>query len=63
VTKIISVIFVNFAIPIAGAKHELVFSKSLLNKSSCLAAALDVTKFTTARDLILATLLSYLSQT
>jgi hypothetical protein len=56
-----SVIFMNFVTPKAGAEHELLFSKpasetSLLNKSSCLAPALGVTKFIIITGLIVVTL-------
>jgi hypothetical protein len=45
-------------IPKAGAKHELLFNTppsepGLLKKSSCLIAALGVTKFITVIDMIL----------
>ncbi len=48
----------NLVTPKAGAKHELLFNKpaseaSLLNKSSYLAPALGVTKFTLANDMFL----------
>jgi hypothetical protein len=41
---------INLVTPKVGAKHELLFNKpvteaGLLSKSSCLAAALGVTKF------------------
>ncbi len=56
-TKIISVKVMNLVKPKAGAKHELLFDKpaeaSLLNKSSHLAPALDVMKFTIDIDMIL----------
>jgi hypothetical protein len=49
--------------PKAGAKHELLFNKpvsaseaSLLYKSSCLAAALGVTKFITITAMFLVAL-------
>jgi hypothetical protein len=53
VTKIIFLTFVNLVTPKAGAKHKLLFNKQhlvheaeagLLNKCSCLARALGVTK-------------------
>jgi hypothetical protein len=52
---------INLVIPKDAAKHEVLFNKptaeaSLLNKSSCLVAALGVTKFTKLRDVILVTL-------
>jgi hypothetical protein len=52
---------VNLVTPKAGAKYELLFSKlaseaGLLNKSSCLAPALGVTKFIITTDIILVTL-------
>jgi hypothetical protein len=61
VTKIISLIFINFVTPKARAKHEPLFNKSasearLLNKSLCLAQALGVTKFLIVIDIILVTL-------
>jgi hypothetical protein len=51
----------NSVMPKAGAKHYLLFNKpatraGLLNKISCSAPALDVTKFTIVRDMILVTL-------
>jgi hypothetical protein len=48
----------NLVTPKAAAKHELVQQTDLssLNKSSCLAPALDVTKFMIVRDLIRNTL-------
>jgi hypothetical protein len=36
--------------------NKLTSEASLLNKSSCLATALDVTKFTIVKDIILTTL-------
>jgi hypothetical protein len=50
VTKLITLIFINLVTPKARAKHELLFNEpasGLLNKRSCLAPALGVTKFTT----------------
>jgi len=46
--------------PKAGAKHELLFNNmaseaNLMNKSSCLARDLGVTKFTAMRGMILVT--------
>jgi hypothetical protein len=51
----------NLETPKAGAKHELLFNEpsseaGLLNKSSCSAAALGVTKFIDVKDMILVTL-------
>ena len=58
VTKLIPLSYLNLVTPKAGAKCELLFNKpvseaGLLNKSSCLAPALVVTKFTTVRDMTL----------
>ncbi len=51
----------NLVTPKARAKQDILFNKPAskagsLNKCSCLATALDVTKFTTARDMILVAL-------
>ncbi len=61
VNIIIPLVFVNLATPKAGAKHELLFNKlkpeaGLLNKKSCLAAALGATEFITVIVMILVTL-------
>jgi hypothetical protein len=61
VTKYIAIIVINYVASKAGAKRELLFNKlaseaGFLNKSSCFAAALGVTKFTIASDMPLATL-------
>jgi hypothetical protein len=59
VTKIISLSNMNLVTPKAGAKYEILFYKPgscLLNKSSYLAPASGVTKFTIARVMILVTL-------
>jgi hypothetical protein len=50
-------IVTNLVIPKAAAKRELLFNKQaseagLLNKSSCLARTLGVTKFMNIRDMI-----------
>jgi hypothetical protein len=69
VTKIIILAIVKLITPKAGAKHELLFNKpisgaGLLNKCSCLAQALAVTKFKNVRDMILVLLsCCYLSPT
>jgi hypothetical protein len=52
---------INFVTPKVAAKSDLSFHKpayeeSLLNKSSCLAAALGVTKFVTITLMVLVTL-------
>ncbi len=62
----ISLIFVNLVTPKVLAKHEHSFNKPAsvhsdteagsLNRSSCLAPALGVTKFIIAIDMILVTL-------
>jgi hypothetical protein len=51
----------NLVTPKAAAKHRLLFNKlaseaGLLNKFSCLARALGVTKFTNVKAMILVTL-------
>jgi len=49
----------NFVTPKVAAKLQLLINKpeaGSWKESSCLAPALDVTKFTTARDTILVTL-------
>ncbi len=51
----------NLVKPKVGAKHELLINKptseaGLLNRGSCLARALGVTKFINKRDMILVTL-------
>jgi hypothetical protein len=61
VTKIIFVTIINLVTPKAGAKQALLFNElaseaGLLNKGSCLARALSVTKFINLRDMILVTL-------
>jgi hypothetical protein len=61
VTKIISLAFLNLVTPKAGAKHELLFNKpetGLLNKGSCLARTLGMTKIINIIDIILVTLKS-----
>ncbi len=60
-TSIMSLASVNSVTPKAQAKHEHLFNKQayeagLLNKRSCLASALGVTKFTNVRDVIFVTL-------
>ncbi len=60
-TRIIAITVMNSVTPKAGAKHYLLFNKpapgaGLLNKISYSAPALDVTKFTIVRDMILVTL-------
>jgi hypothetical protein len=62
------VTFVNLVTPKAEAKHELLFNKvlilagkseaGLLNKSSCLAPAIGVTKFIIIKDMSLFSLCS-----
>jgi hypothetical protein len=50
VTKMKYLLFINLVATKARAKHEPLFNEpasSLLNNCSCLAQALDVTKFTT----------------
>jgi hypothetical protein len=61
VTRITTMAVMNSVTPKAAAKHDLLFKESasesgLLNKSSCLAAALGVTKFMTVIALNLVTL-------
>jgi hypothetical protein len=56
-----AMIVMNLVTPKVGAKCELLFNKptseaGLLNKSSCLAPALGVTKFLIVTDMILITL-------
>jgi len=67
--KIIPLIDANLVTPKARAKHGLLFNKpaseaGLLNKISCLAQPLGVTKIITCQRYYLGhTLLCYLSQT
>ncbi len=61
-----AMIFVILIMPKAGAKHELLINTlaqgaSLLNKSSCSAPVIGVTKLIIDTDLTLPTLLKYLS--
>jgi hypothetical protein len=68
VTKIISLTIVNLVTHKAGGKLEPLLNRTasvagLLNKGSCLARALGVTKFTNTRDMILVALCCYLSRT
>ncbi len=69
ITKLKQSIFFNYLVtPKAEAKHELLFNKvlilagksetGLLNKSSCLAPALGVTKFIIIKDMSLVSLCS-----
>jgi hypothetical protein len=56
VAQIIFVTILTLVTPKAVAEQELLLDKpeaSLLNKSSCLARALGVTKFINMRDMIL----------
>ncbi len=60
-TKFVAMIVMNFVTPNVGAKCELLFNKpaseaGLLNKSSCLTAALGATEFLTAIAMIQITL-------
>ncbi len=63
--RIIAIAVKNSVAPKAAIKHELLFNKpasglgfkaGVLNKGSCLARALGVTKFINMRDMILVTL-------
>jgi hypothetical protein len=54
-------VVINLITPKVGAEHELLLNKlasvqGLLNKSSCLASALGVTKITNVRDIVSITL-------
>jgi hypothetical protein len=58
VTEFIALTIMNLVMTKAASKHELLFNKptleaGLLNKSSCLAYALGVTKFANMRRMIL----------
>jgi hypothetical protein len=61
VAKNIAIFVINLVTPKARAKHEQLFNEPAteagsLNKSSCSAPALGVTKFSVIKDIILVTL-------
>ncbi len=67
-TKFVAMIFVILNTHKAGAKHDILINTlaseaNLLNKSSCLAPVVGVTKFIIVTAMILVTLLSILSTT